>query len=405
MIDYQNLLSKVGRSLQPNAIRKLTKLLGRGDVISLAAGAPSVQTFPVTEIAEIASRVILEQGHAALQYGPTRGLNGLVEAVVNILHSRGIDTASPGEVVMTTGSQQGLDLAARAIIDPGDIVMVELPSYIGGIIALHNAQAEMLGVRQDDDGIDLEDLRDQIERARRAGRRVKCIYTISNFQNPSGVTLTSKRRAGLVDIADEYDLLIIEDDPYFDVHFAGNDIRPRPLAAMRPSRVIYLSSFSKVLSPGLRCAYLCAPEPLAQKIECAKEGADLSSSVLDQAIVAEALRVGLIDRRLPEIRSFYEVRCQAMLDALERFAPPGSRWTRPLGGFFVFMEVPGDFDSTEVLPKIIENGVAYVPGQPFFVNGAGANTLRLAFSRETPERIATGIERMCNVIGQRMQNA
>ena len=175
---------------------------------------------------------------------------------------------------MTTGSQQGLDLAARAIIDPGDVVMVELPSYIGGIIALHNAQAELLGVRQDDDGIDLADLRDKIESARKAGRRVKCIYTISNFQNPSGVTLTAERRAGLVDIADEYDLLIIEDDPYFDIHFAHDDRRPRPLAALRPSRVIYLSSFSKILSPGLRSAYLCAPEPLSEKIEFAKEGAD-----------------------------------------------------------------------------------------------------------------------------------
>jgi 2-aminoadipate transaminase len=169
--------------------------------------------------------------------------------------------------------------------------------------------------------------------------------------------------------------------------------------------VIYLSSFSKVLSPGVRCAYLCAPEPLAQKIECAKEGADLSSSVLDQAIVTEAVRVGLIERRLPEIRSFYEVRCRAMLDALERFAPSGSRWTKPLGGFFVFMEVPGDFDSSEALPKVIENGVAYVPGQPFFVNGAGANTLRLAFSKETPERIVTGIERMCKVISQEIGNS
>ena len=398
MVDYESLLSRVGSSLQPNAIRKLSKLLGKGDVISLAAGAPSSQTFPTEELAEIAARVIREQGQIALQYGPTRGQGNLVEAVVEMLRRRGIHTASSDQLVMTTGSQQGLDLAARVIIDPGDVALVELPSYIGGIIALHNAQAELVGIRQDDGGIDLNDLRHNIETLRRSHRRVKCIYTITNFQNPSGVTLAAERREALVEIADEYDLLIIEDDPYFDIHFSHDNTRPTPLAALRPSRVIYLSSFSKVLAPGLRSAFVCAPEPLSLKIECAKEGADLSSSVLDQVIVAEALRTGLIDRRLPEIRSFYEVRCRAMLDSLERHAPEGSRWTKPVGGFFVLMEMAGDFDATETLPRAIESGVAYVPGQPFFVDGSGANTLRLAFSKETPERLAQGVERLCSLM-------
>jgi 2-aminoadipate transaminase len=398
MVDYKTLFSRAGSSLQPNAIRKLSKMLGKGDVISLAAGAPSSHTFPTEELAEIAARVIRDQGQIALQYGPTRGQANLVEAVVEILLKRGINTASSDQLVMTTGSQQGLDLAARVIIDPGDVALVELPSYIGGIIALHNAQAELVGVRQDDGGIDLNDLRDKIESVRRSRRRLKCIYTITNFQNPSGVTLAPERREALVEIADEYDLLIIEDDPYFDIHFSHNDTRPRPLAALCPSRVIYLSSFSKVLAPGLRSAFVCAPEPLSLKIECAKEGADLSSSVLDQVIVAEALRTGLIERRLPEIRAFYEVRCRAMLDALERHAPDGSRWTRPVGGFFVLMEVVGDFDATESLPRAIESGAAYVPGQPFFVDGSGASTLRLAFSKETPERLARGIELICSVM-------
>lgn len=398
VIDYYEFLSKVGRSLQPNAIRRLTKLLGRGDVISLAAGAPSTQTFPAEELAEIASRVIRERGQTALQYGPTRGQPALLEGVIRILHSRGLSQASASEVVVTTGSQQGLDLVARAIIDPGDVAIVELPSYIGGIIALHNAQARIVGVKQDDQGVDLSDLRDKIEKERAAGRRVKCLYTISNFQNPSGVTLAAERRQGLVDIADEYNLLIIEDDPYFDLYFGIDDKRPLPLAALRPSRVLYLSSFSKVLAPGLRSAYVRAPEPLSEKIELAKEGADLSSSLLDQAIVADAIQAGLIERRLPDIRNFYDVRRAAILEALDRFAPEGSRWTKPLGGFFILMEIPGEIDTTELLPKVIENGVAYVPGQPFFVDDSGANTLRLAFSRETPERIAEGIERMCRVM-------
>ena len=393
---YDEMLSAVGRTLHPNAIRKLTQLLGRKDVISLAAGAPSAETFPLEELAEISARVIRTRGQFALQYGPSRGQNTLVEAVAAMLQSRGIKTAKASEVVLTSGSQQGLDLISRVIIDPGDVAMVELPSYIGGTIALHNSRAEMVGVRQDEGGIVMSDLREKINRARRAGRRVKCIYTIPNFQNPSGVTLAAERRSELVEIADEYDLLIIEDDAYFDLYFTTGE-RLTPLAALRPERVAYLGTFSKVLAPGLRTAYLRAPEAISAKVELAKEGADLSSSVLDQAIVMEAIRSGLIENRLPELRRFYEVRCRAMIDALRAHAK-GARWNEPVGGFFVLMQLAPEVDAAKLLPEAIENGVAYVPGQPFFVDGSGANTLRLAYSKETPEKITEGIERMCRVL-------
>jgi 2-aminoadipate transaminase len=399
-IDYDEMLSEVGRRIRPNAIRKLTALLGNKEVISLAAGAPSAETFPIEELAEIASRVIRERGPIALQYGPTKGQPALVGAVVDILTGRGITSASAAEVIMTSGSQQGLDLISRVIIDPGDVALVELPSYIGGIIALHNSQAEMIGVRQDDGGLVIGDLREKLDRALREGRRVKCIYTIPNFQNPSGVTLITERRHQLVEIADEHDLLIIEDDAYFDLYFDSEAARLVPLAALRPERVVYLGTFSKVLAPGIRTAYLRAPEAIARKIELAKEGADLSSSVLDQAIVSEAIRAGLIERRLPELRKFYEVRCRAMLEALERRAPAGSRWTKPIGGFFILLELAAGVDATEILPRAIAGGVAYVPGQPFFVDDSGANTIRLAYSKESPGAIADGIERMCRVIGR-----
>ena len=401
-IEYDEMLSVLGRRLQSNAIRKLTLLLGSREVISLAAGAPSFETFPIEELAEISARVIRERGRFALQYGPTRGQGALVEAVAGILGSRGIENCKTSQIVMTTGSQQGLDLIARVILDPGDVAMVELPSYIGAIIALHNAQAQMIGVRQDDGGIVIGDLREKIERARAAGRRVKCIYTIPNFQNPSGVTLVDERRNQLIEIADEHDLLIIEDDAYFDLYFADDASRLVPLAALRPDRVVNLGTFSKVLAPGLRTAWLRAPEQLATKVELAKEGADLSSSVLDQAIVIESIRDGLIERRLPELRKFYSVRCAAMLEALDRFAPAGSRWTKPLGGFFILMELAGEADATAMLPAAIEAGVAYVPGQPFFVDGSGANTLRLAFSKESPEAIADGVERICRIFQNAM---
>jgi 2-aminoadipate transaminase len=396
-IEYDEMLSALGRRLQPNAIRKLTLLLGSKEVISLAAGAPSYETFPIDDLAEISARVIRERGRFALQYGPTRGQGGLVEAVAAILRARGIEGCTASQIVITTGSQQGLDLISRVVLDPGDVAMVELPSYIGGIIALHNAQARMVGVRQDDGGIVISDLREKIDRARSEGRRVKCIYTIPNFQNPSGVTLAADRRKELIDIADEHDLLIIEDDAYFDLYFEGDSSRLVPLASLRPDRVIYLGTFSKVLAPGLRTAWLRAPDELAAKVELAKEGADLSSSVLDQAIVYEAIREGLIERRLPELRDFYRVRCSAMLDSLDRYAPAGSHWTRPIGGFFILMELAAGIDAAAMLPDAIESGVAYVPGQPFFVDGSGANTLRLAYSKEATDAIADGVQRMCRV--------
>ncbi len=396
MIDYDAALSTIARSMRPNDIRKLTALLGRGNVISLAAGAPSAETFPIEELAEISARVIRENGATALQYGPTRGNRFLVEHVAETMRARGAREASPSGVVLTTGSQQGLDLTARVLIDPGDVAIVELPGYIGGIIALHNAGAELVGVRQDTEGIDIAHLRQTLDRLRTEGRRVKLIYTIPNFQNPSGVTLSGSRRKDLIGIAQDYNLLIIEDDPYYELHFDGG-ARPDALVAMDASQVIYLSSFSKVLAPGLRSAWMFAPDPIAAKCELAKEGADLSSSVLDQAIVAEAARSGLIERRLPYMRQFYHLRCESMLDALEGNAPPGATWTRPLGGFFILMRVEG-IDAAEVLPRAIEEGVAYVPGRPFFVDGSGGDTMRLAYSKESPEKIAEGIGIMCRVL-------
>jgi 2-aminoadipate transaminase len=396
-IEYDEMLSVLGRRLQPNAIRKLTTLLGNREVISFAAGAPSFETFPLEDLAEISARVIRARGRVALQYGPTRGQSALVEAVAGNLQARGIESANPSEIVITTGSQQGLDLLARVILDPGDVAMVELPSYIGGIISLHNAGAQMIGVQQDEGGIVIADLREKIDRARSEGRRVKCIYTIPNFQNPSGVTLAAERRNELIAIADQHNLLIIEDDAYFDLGFTEYALRLVPLAALRAERVVYLGTFSKTLAPGLRTAWLRAPKELAAKIELAKEGADLSSSVLDQSIVIEAIHAGLIERRLPELRKFYHVRCTAMLEALDRFAPVGSHWTRPAGGFFILMELTKGADATALLPDAIDSGVAYVPGQPFFVDGSGANTLRLAYSRETPAAITDGVERMCRV--------
>jgi 2-aminoadipate transaminase len=396
--DYKELMSAFAEALRPNAIRSLMPLLVRPDIISFGGGAPSSETLPIEELAEIASRVIRDRGRSVLQYGPTRGQPALVQEVALYLRSRGMKDATPSEIILTTGSQQGLDLVSRIVLDPGDVALVELPSYVGGTIALHNSGARLVGVQQDQDGMVISDLRERIDEVRADGLRPKCIYTIPNFQNPSGITLAAERRQELVRVAEEQHLLIIEDDPYAELYFDEDASRLPPLASLCPSHVIYLGTFSKVLAPGLRTAWLRAPKEIAARIETAKEGADLSSSQLDQALVYEALRTGLVDSRLPMIREFYRTRCMAMTEALESHAASGTTWTRPRGGFFVLMETDRKIDATRLLPAAIEAGVAYVPGQPFFVDSSGANTFRLAFSKESPENIHTGIKRLCEVI-------
>jgi 2-aminoadipate transaminase len=397
-IDYEELMSRFAASLRPNAIRSLMPLLVRPDIVSFGGGAPSSETLPIEELAEMASRVIRDRGRSVLQYGPTRGQPALVHEVALYLRSRGMKDATASEIILTTGSQQGLDLVSRVVLDPGDVALVELPSYVGGTIALHNSGARLVGVQQDQDGMVISDLRERLDEVRADGLRPKCIYTIPNFQNPSGITLAAERRQELVRVAEEQHLLIIEDDPYAELYFDEDASRLPLLASLCPSHVIYLGTFSKVLAPGLRTAWLRAPKEIAAKIETAKEGADLSSSQLDQALVYEALRTGLVDSRLPMIREFYRTRCVAMTDALESHAVSGTTWTRPRGGFFVLMETDRKIDATKLLPAAIEAGVAYVPGQPFFVDSSGANTFRLAFSKETPENIETGIKRLCWVM-------
>jgi len=397
-VEYDDVLSEVAKELKPNAIRRLSPLLSRPEIISLAPGAPSPDVFPREELAEIAARLIRERWSSALQYGPTRGNSELVQILVEYLRSRRFEKVNPENILVTTGSQQGLDLAARVLLNRGDVVLVELPSYIGGIVALHNCGANLVGVRQDGHGIIIDDLREKIKVYLNQGRPVKCIYTIPNFQNPSGVTLGESRRHQVIEIAREYNLMVIEDDPYRELHFSEDLAGLTPLAAIDPSRVIYLNSFSKTLAPGLRVAWMVAPEAIAAKIELAKEGADLSSSQLDMAIVCDAMRSGLVERNLPELRRFYRKRCDVTIDALKRNTRPGSHWTTPGGGFFVFYEAPEGIDAGALLPAAIEAGVAYVPGQAFFVDGSGQNTIRLAFSRETPEKIEEGIQRLGKVL-------
>lgn len=392
-------LSAGARRLRPNAIRAMAPLLSRHGLISFAGGVPSAATFPTDAIARIASRLIHEDGARVLQYGTTRGNRDLCASVVDRLRARGIAWTAPENVLLTSGSQQGLDLVARVLVDPGDVVFVELPSYIGGLSSLWAAGAQLVGVDLGASGPDVAMLERKVLEARSAGRTARVVYTIPTFQNPSGITSDAASRAALHDLAERLDLILIEDDPYSELSFDETAPPPAPIASHdRSGRVVYLGSLSKVLCPGLRAAWTVASPEIARHLELAKEGADLCSSSLDHAIAAEALAEGLIDSRLPDIRRFYAERCDAMLAALEREAMPGCTWTCPTGGLFVWVTLPAGVDARLMLDAAVDAGVAYVPGAPFFVDGSGANTLRLAFSKEDPDAIDRGIAILFDVL-------
>lgn len=405
-MEYRNFFSSFADRLRPNAIRALSYLVNRPGITSFAGGVPSPQTFPIEPISEIASRLVSEKGAQVLQYGVTRGDAKLIEQICEYLSTRSIKT-KPEEILLTTGSQQGLDLASHIFIEPGDVVIVESPSYIGGICSLRNTGAEFVSVKMQEDGIDLVELETTINNLRRDGRRVKLLYTIPSFQNPSGITLSAEKRKQLLSIATEYDFVIFEDDPYAELFFAQEKASEPIKSFDQEGRVVYFGSFSKVLAPGLRTAWVVAPTEVAKKLELAKESADLCSSLLDQAIVSECYATGLLHSRLPQLRDFYRVRCNAMLSALQQHAPSDIYWTKPTGGLFVWIELEGSFaklSATKMLEKAVENGVAYVPGLPFFVEQRPDTSLRLAFSKESPESIESGIAKLCSLIAEEVRS-
>jgi len=388
----ERFLSRDAQNFRPSAIRAFAKLINDPTVISFAGGSPSPETFPTERIAEIAGRVIRERSSVALQYGPTRGLPRLCDFVAGVCRSRGIE-CSGADVLMTTGSQQALDLIAHTLLDPGDVVLVELPTYIGGTSSFYVRSAEMAGVAQDDDGIVPESLAEVAART-----KPKLLYTIPNFQNPSGRLMTQPRRAEVLRIAAEHDFLVIEDDPYGElVYVAGADT-----LAMKSrdvdDRVIYLGSFSKVLAPGLRCGWIVAAPELMAKFEIAKQAADLCSGMLDQSIVDEFTNAGELPPQIEKVRAFYREKRATMLASLDEHFYARATWTPADGGLFTFVTLADDIDAGALVPRAVSNGVAYVPGAPFFVDGSGRNTMRLAFAKENDERIREGIERLAAVL-------
>ena len=371
------------RNLRPSAIRAFAKWINDPKVISFAGGSPNPETFPAEQFAVIADQVLRKRRQVALQYGPTRGLPRLCDFVASLCHAKAEDA------ILTTGSQQALDLIAHIILDPGDLVAVELPTYIGGTSSFYARSARMVGVAQDEDGIVPESLAEVASR-----HRPKLLYTIPNFQNPSGRLMTQRRRDQVLEIARQNDFLIIEDDPYGELVYVDGSDTTSIKSRDTEGRVLYLGTFSKVLAPGVRCGWIIAPKILIDRIEIAKQAADLCSGMLDQSIIDEYCHQGELPAQIQRVRGFYRGKRAVMLEALQRHFGGRAQWTSASGGLFTFMTFNDDIDTAASVEKAVANGVTYVPGTPFFVDGSGRNSMRLTFAKEPDERIREGVERL-----------
>lgn len=390
-------LSKNALNFQESAIRRIGALSATiPGLISLSAGYPAPDMFPWTDLESITAQILSRHDGNTLQYGATRGYRPLIEHLTaHTLQARGI-SARFEDVIITSGSQQGLDLVGRVLIDPGDSVIVELPTYSGAIAAFHNLQASLVGVPQDPEGINIAAVDRVATDLAKQGRPAKFIYVTPNFQNPAGLLMSAKRRGELMDAARRNKLIILEDDPYGSIYF--EDVTT--LADTRPikaddtdGRVIYLGSFSKILVPGLRVAWMIAPPHIAQKVELCKQAADISTGVFDQRIVHGALAGGVIDRIAPDLRAHYQAKRTVMERALTMHLKDRVKWISPRGGFFLWIEMPGD-DDRELLERALKQKVSFVLGSAFFVDGGGHEFARLAFSGITHAQIEDGIARL-----------
>lgn len=376
-------LSKRAQGLTSSAIREILKVTERPEVISFAGGLPSPATFPIERIRWACTKVLDEAPQASLQYGPTEGYTPLREWVAKRLSKNGA-TIRPSQVLITTGSQQALDLLGKVLIDEGSKVLVETPSYLGALQAFSLFQPAYSSMKTDEDGI----VTDALTAEQLAGARF--MYCLPNFQNPTGRRMPLERRKALLEKAIAAGVPVVEDDPYGALSYSGEELPS--LLSMAPEHVIYMGSFSKVLVPGLRLGYVVAPEELLGKLVQAKQAADLHTPSFTQRIVHEAIQDDFLDHHIPEIRTLYAHQCELMLAALDRYFPSTARWTRPHGGMFIWVTLPEGVDSAALLAKAIEQNVAFVPGAPFYANDPQANTLRLSFVTVPAEKIESGMQ-------------
>ncbi|CAB4717920.1 MAG: aminotransferase class I/II-fold pyridoxal phosphate-dependent enzyme [Actinobacteria bacterium] len=381
-------------------IRALFAVASRPEVVSLAGGMPNISGLPLDVVGSAISDLIAQQGPIAMQYGSGQGVPELREQITEVMRLEGIE-AHPDDVVVTVGSQQAVDLVTRIFIDPGDVVICEAPSYVGALGVFKAYQAEVVHAEMDSDGLVPEALRQAIASVEAAGKTIKFLYTIPNFHNPAGVTLSAARRTEILDICRQHNVLILEDNPY---GLLGFDREPiRALRADEAENVIYLGSFSKTFAPGFRVGWALAPHPVREKLVLAQESATLCPPQFSQMAVSAYLSNHDWQGQIKQFREMYRERRDAMIDALDDMMPASCRWNVPDGGFYVWLTLPPGIDAKAMLPRAVTARVAYVPGTAFFADGFGSSSMRLSFCYPTPERIREGVRRLAGVLEAEME--
>ena len=392
--------SKTALAMKRSEIRELLKFTRQPDIISFGGGLPGPETFPVKDLEDIACQVLRDKGALALQYGPTEGEMPFREEIAKWLSREKADI-KPENILVTAGSQQGLDILSKVFLDPRDIVIVELPSYIGGLQAFTAYRAIMIGVPQDSKGMKTDRLEEVLRRLAKRGKKPKFIYVVPDFQNPSGITMSLERRKRLLELAHEYGVPVIEDSPYRALRYRGENV-PAIYSLESENHVIVLGTFSKLLAPGLRLAWILAPTEWMDRMVVAKQSMDLCSPSYTQLMAAEYLKRGLLSKQIENIRTAYGKKLEAMLEALRKHMPKGVEWSRPEGGLFLWVKLPKKMSANELFPKAIEKKVAYVVGSAFHCNGKGQNTMRLNFSYSSEQQIDEGIRRLAVMIKENM---
>jgi 2-aminoadipate transaminase len=385
--------------MRSSAMRDLMALTERDDVISLAGGLPDTSTFPPDSYASLMGTIASESCARALQYGPTEGFARVKGCIAQVMAAEGMEV-DIDEVLVTTGGQQVIDLVCKTLLDPGDVVVAEAPTYPGAIPTFSSYQADVVQVTMDDDGMRISDLEATLDELERSGRRPKFIYTVPNFHNPAGVTMSLERRRDLVRIAGERELLVLEDNPYGLLRYEGE---PLPtLYSLDDEFVIYAGTFSKILSPGVRLGWAVAPAPILHKMQIGKQGSDLCSSSISQYFVSAYFDAGLWSEYLNSLLEIYRRRRDVMFDALAEHFPREAEWTHPRGGLFLWAKMPDYIDTTDLLARALQEQVAFVPGRAAYVDGRGGSAMRLNFSGVGEADIREGIRRIGEVIREQV---
>ena len=398
---YAGLFASRTRVMKSSAMRDLMAITARPEVISLAGGLPDTSSFPPDTFAAITERIAHESCAKALQYGPTEGLVEVRECIREVMEHEGMKV-DLDDMLVTTGGQQVIDLVTKALIDPGDVVVAEAPTYPGAVPVFSSYQAEVVQIEMDACGMRVDLLEEELDRLERDGRRPKFVYTVPNFHNPAGVTLSLERRRRLVEVARERELLVLEDNPYSLLRYEGESL-PSLYELDGGVYVMYLGTFSKILSPGIRLGWVVAPPPVLEKLNLGKQATDLCTSTLSQLMVRAYFEEGDWHDYVETLTEIYRARRDTMLDALAEFFPEQAEWTVPAGGLFIWVTLPDFIDTTDLLARALRDNVAFVPGEAAYLDGRGRSSMRLNFSASDDEAIREGIRRIGKVVREQVK--